>query len=281
MLPLTSTDQQRHGRRRGQRRVFRALTAAVLLAVGPLAYYTGALTLNFDGQRPVETLPINAQGIINKCQALNRLPGPPPDFHDRAKSDRYEPGTKPVLVKNAKIWTGRDEGYEVVQGDLLLANGIIKAVGHVSEALRKRYKDATVIDAQGSWLTPGYVLRLCIHEVSLTRFSIIDVHSHLGVDSAPELEGSDDTNSLKGLAMPWLRSLDGLNTHDEAYRLSISGGVTTANVLPGSADAIGGQAFTIKLRETSEKTTTSLLLEPPFGINGTETLERPRWRQMK
>ena len=69
--------------------------------------------------------------------------------------------------------------------------------------------------------------------------SIVDLHSHLGVDSAPYLLGSDDTNSLKGLVLPWLRSLDGLNTHDEAYKLSISGGVTTANVLPGSADAIG------------------------------------------
>ena len=36
-----------------------------------------------------------------------------------------------------------------------------------------------------------------------------------------------------------MRSLDGLNTHDDAYKLSISGGVTTANILPGSADAIG------------------------------------------
>ena len=65
------------------------------------------------------------------------------------------------------------------------------------------------------------------------------MHSHLGVDSAPELQGGDDTNSLKGLVLPWLRSLDGLNTHDDAYKLSISGGLTTAVVLPGSADAIG------------------------------------------
>jgi hypothetical protein len=59
------------------------------------------------------------------------------------------------------------------------------------------------------------------------------------VDSAPYLRGSSDTNSFKGLVQPWLRSLDGLNTHDEAYRLSISGGITTAVVLPGSANAIG------------------------------------------
>ena len=65
------------------------------------------------------------------------------------------------------------------------------------------------------------------------------MHSHLGVDSAPALRGASDTNSIKGLVLPWLRSLDGLNTHDEAYRLSVSGGVTSAVVLPGSADAIG------------------------------------------
>lgn len=69
--------------------------------------------------------------------------------------------------------------------------------------------------------------------------SIVDLHSHLGLDSAPALSGSSDTNSRQGLVLPWLRSLDGLNTHDDAYRLSISGGVTTANVLPGSANAIG------------------------------------------
>ena len=71
------------------------------------------------------------------------------------------------------------------------------------------------------------------------------MHSHLGVDSAPELRGASDTNSYKGLILPWLRSLDGLNTHDEAYKLSVSGGVTTANILPGSADAIGNDLFSL------------------------------------
>lgn len=63
--------------------------------------------------------------------------------------------------------------------------------------------------------------------------SIVDIHSHLGVNSSPELRGADDTNSVKGIAQPWLRSLDGINTHDEAYALSVSGGVTTSVILPG------------------------------------------------
>lgn len=65
------------------------------------------------------------------------------------------------------------------------------------------------------------------------------MHSHLGVDSSPALSGAGDGNSLWGITQPWLRSLDGLNTHDEAYALSTSGGVTSATILPGSANAIG------------------------------------------
>ena len=100
----------------------------------------------------------------------------------------------------------------------------------------------------------------------------------------PQLSGASDGNSRKGITQPWLRSLDGLNTHDEAYHLSISGGVTTALVLPGSANDIGGQAFVIKLRETAERTPTSMVVEPPFTLNSTEDINwtvNPRWRHMK
>ena len=68
---------------------------------------------------------------------------------------------------------------------------------------------------------------------------IVDLHSHLGVDSSPELNGAEDYNSGHGITQPWLRALDGLNTHDDAYHLSIAGGVTTALVLPGSGNGIG------------------------------------------
>ena len=103
--------------------------------------------------------------------------------------------------------------------------------------------------------------------------------------------------------MPWLRSLDGLNTHDDSIGLAIAGGVTTSLILPGSANAIGhchsfllcisislhkvsgGQGFAIKMRPTAERTPTSLLLEPPYGLNGSDVDYTsglpPRWRHMK
>ncbi|KAJ3975274.1 hypothetical protein EV361DRAFT_524556 [Lentinula raphanica] len=212
-------------------------------------------------------VPIDAQQIVDKCANLDIQPSPPADFYTRKQSDRYVPGTKPVLIKNASIWTGNVDGVEVVLGDLFLDKGIIRAVGEVPVHMLDDLHHVTVIDANRSWVTPG----------------IVDLHSHLGDQSSPKLSGAADTNSRKGLVQPWLRSLDGLNTHDDAYMLSISGGVTTANVLPGSANAIGGQAFIIKLRPTAERSPSSMLLEPPFTFNGSgiEEVQPPRWRQLK
>ncbi|KAF8161153.1 carbohydrate esterase family 9 protein [Crassisporium funariophilum] len=243
---------------------FRSLLVAVFLAVITLTTIGSSLDWQFSNSSNV---PLNAAQIVEKCHALHILPSPPSNFYQRSHSDRYVAGTPPTLFKNASIWTGRADGHEVVQGDLLIAGGLIKEIGTVKRSILDQYADLVVVDAGGAWITPG----------------IVDLHSHLGVDSAPALRGASDTNSLKGLVLPWLRSLDGLNTHDEAYRLSISGGVTTANVLPGSADAIGGQAFTIKLRPTAERSSSSMVLEPPHSMNGTHVDPSlpPRWRQMK
>ncbi|KAM5544023.1 hypothetical protein V8D89_002640, partial [Ganoderma adspersum] len=175
-------------------------------------------------------------------------------------------GTKPTLIKNATIWTGGDNGLEVLHGDILLDRGLIKQIGQIDPGSFAQGSVYTV-DANGKWVSPG----------------IIDLHSHLGVYSVPSLSGSSDTNSRKGPILPWLRALDALNTHDEAYKLSISGGVTTSLVLPGSANAIGGQAAIIKLRPTEERSPTSMLLENPYEKN--TTLYDPkvvfRYRQMK
>lgn len=69
--------------------------------------------------------------------------------------------------------------------------------------------------------------------------------------------GAFDVNSKNGPVVPWLRSIDAFNTHDEAFQLAIAGGVTSVQVLPGSSNAIGnyldeilGVGFMLKLRDT-------------------------------
>jgi len=71
----------------------------------------------------------------------------------------------------------------------------------------------------------------------------VDIHTHLGVLSSPITAGAVDFDSNKGPILPWLRSADGLNTHDDGYLLAMAGGVTSAQVLPGSSNAIGEFLF--------------------------------------
>jgi hypothetical protein len=61
----------------------------------------------------------------------------------------------------------------------------------------------------------------------------------MGDEPLPLLEGANDGNSLHGPILPWLRSMDGLNTRDDSYPLAVAGGLTTALILPGSANGIG------------------------------------------
>ncbi|KAL5494800.1 hypothetical protein ACEPAI_262 [Sanghuangporus weigelae] len=235
-----------------------------------LLYSLCGNALLWSNSRPDSTRTLSPD-ILARCRALDLKPGPPEDFYEREVSDRFVPGTKATLVQNATIWTGNSDGTEVITGDVFFDGGIIKQIlsdsSQTNVLLNKKELDLNIIDANGAWLTPG----------------IVDVHSHIAVESAPELSGADDGNSIKGPTQPWLRSLDGLNTHDASYELAIAGGLTTSLILPGSANAIGGQAFAIKLRPTSERTPTSLLLEPPYGTNGSEVdySKKPRWRHMK
>ncbi|KAF7312947.1 Composite domain of metallo-dependent hydrolase [Mycena kentingensis (nom. inval.)] len=218
---------------------------------------------------PIPRPPTNPSSIPAQCLALDTPLTPPPSLIASRSSysgvsDRFVPGTRATLIRNAKILTGARNGTEVVFGDVLLDGGLVRAVGYVPSALIDASVD--VIDAEGRWVSPG----------------LVDAHSHLGVYSAPALNGASDGNSIKAPILPWLRSVDGLNTHDEAYRLAIAGGVTTAQILPGSANSIGGQAFLMKLRPTAERSSSSMLLEPPHTLFLNSSADaRPRYRHMK
>jgi len=132
----------------------RSLLAAILLVVASTTYYYGA-TLDW-GLAGSATVPVNAAQIVQKCRTLNILPRPSSHFNQRIQSDRFETGTPPTLFRNASIWTGRISGHEIVIGDLLLDQGIIKEVGQIKQGVLDAYDDLVVIDAGGAWITPGY-----------------------------------------------------------------------------------------------------------------------------
>jgi imidazolonepropionase-like amidohydrolase len=123
-----------------------------------------------------------------------------------------------ILIQNATILTVSHGTIE--RGSILIKDGKIAEVGQSVKAP----KDAQVLDAAGQWVIPG----------------IIDCHSHIAVDGSVN-EGSVSVSSMVNIA-------DVLNPDDIDIYRDLAGGVTVANVLHGSANAIGGQTVVIKLR---------------------------------
>lgn len=134
------------------------------------------------------------------------------------------PDAPPVLIRGATVLTGTGERIE--NGDVLLANGRIVAVGHSLTAPA----GARTIDAHGRWVTPG----------------IIDVHSHLGVFASPQLDSTSDGNESSGPVMPDVWAEHAVWPQDPGFETALQGGVTTLQVLPGSANLIGGRGVTLK-----------------------------------
>ncbi len=128
------------------------------------------------------------------------------------------PANDAILIQNATILTITHGNIE--HGSILIRDGKIAAVG--SEV--KAPGGATVIDANGQYVMPG----------------IVDCHSHIAVDGSVN-EGSVSVSSMANIA-------DVLNPDDISIYDDLAGGVTTANILHGSANPIGGQTIVIKLR---------------------------------
>jgi imidazolonepropionase-like amidohydrolase len=123
-----------------------------------------------------------------------------------------------ILIQNATLLTISHGTIE--HGSILIRDGKIAAVGQSVKAP----DGAQVIDAAGQYVMPG----------------IIDCHSHIAVDGDVN-EGSISVSSIVNIA-------DVLNPEDIDIYRDLAGGVTSANVLHGSANSIGGQTVVIKLR---------------------------------
>ncbi len=140
-----------------------------------------------------------------------------------------------TVIRNATIITASDAGT-IENGSVLVRDGRIAAIGTDVDVPA----GAHVIDAEGRFVTPG----------------IIDAHSHIAAESINE--GSVSVSSMVGIE-------DVIDPYDIAIYRGLAGGVTTANVLHGSANPIGGKNAVIKLRWGQDAA--GLLLQgAPAGI---------------
>lgn len=127
--------------------------------------------------------------------------------------------TEWLLLRNATVWTSGAAG-RIVGGDVLVHAGKIERVGKGLTAPA----GATVIDATGKHVTAG----------------LIDCHSHTAV--------SRGVNESAAAITLEVRVGDVLDATDISIYRQLAGGLTTANILHGSANAMGGQNQVIKLR---------------------------------
>jgi imidazolonepropionase-like amidohydrolase len=140
------------------------------------------------------------------------------------------PDSPPVLIRGARLLVG--DGRVIERGFVLLKGGLIAAVG---EGDGEAPPGARVIDAAGKVVTPG----------------LIDTHSHLGVYPLLEAQAHSDGNEMTNPVTAGVRTIDGIWPQDPGIERAVAGGVTTIQVLPGSANLIGGRAVTLKLRRAA------------------------------
>ena len=121
----------------------------------------------------------------------------------------------------------------IAQGVLVIKGGKIVAVGEAGKV--QIPAGARIQDATGKVIMPG----------------IVDSHSHIGIDGNPTVSDSQDANEGSSPVQPGLRALDAIDPADPNIRMATSGGITTANIMPGSGNVMGGQTAYVKLRGTT------------------------------
>jgi imidazolonepropionase-like amidohydrolase len=130
-----------------------------------------------------------------------------------------------TLITGVTIYDG--EGGRIENGSVLFREGKIVDVGAKVDAP----SGATVINGTGKWVTPG----------------IIDVHSHLGDYPSPGVEANSDGNEVTGPVRPEVWAEHSVWPQDPGFaRALANGGVTTLQILPGSANLFGGRSVVLK-----------------------------------
>ncbi|WP_291101161.1 amidohydrolase family protein [Flavobacterium sp. UBA5153] len=161
----------------------------------------------------IKTSPFVVKDSI-KAEKLNEII--PVTFPNIAFGNAQKPTQQTLLFKNATVWTNEKEGI-LQETDVLIKNGKIAIIGkNISDA------SATIIDAKGKHLTSG----------------IIDEHSHIAISKGVN-EGGHNSSAEVTIQ-------DVVNSEDINIYRDLAGGVTTSQLLHGSANPIGGRSAIVK-----------------------------------
>jgi imidazolonepropionase-like amidohydrolase len=150
-----------------------------------------------------------------------------------------------TVIRHATVFDG--EGHQINDGTVVFGDGVIQAVGGPELASPA---GAQEIDGTGKWVTPG----------------IIDIHSHLGDYPSPGVQALSDGNEATAPARPEVWAEHSVWPQDPGFsRALANGGITTLQVLPGSANLFGGRS--VVLKNVPARTTQGMKFPgAPYGL---------------
>jgi len=170
-------------------------------------------------------------GALAACSSTGTTSGPasasaaaPADDPYPSTYERY-PGVATALV-GATVYDGA--GGRIENGTVLFADGEVVAIGGPNLPIPASY---TRIDGTGKFVTPG----------------VIDIHSHLGDYPTPSVAAHSDGNEATSPTTPEVWAEHSVWPQDPGFsRALMNGGVTTLQILPGSANLMGGRSVTLR-----------------------------------
>lgn len=137
--------------------------------------------------------------------------------------------SRPTVIEHVNIFTAA--GPLIRNGAILMQDGKIVSVGASVTAPA----GAVVIDGTGKYVTPG----------------IIDDHSHIGANAAPDVWARTDANELVNPVTGYVWVEHSVWPQDPQFPRDLQGGVTTVQILPGSGNLFGGRSVILKVVPSS------------------------------
>ncbi len=151
-----------------------------------------------------------------------------------ALGQRPEPNSEftSIAFVNATLYTGVGD-KPIPNATLWIRDGKIVEAGAAADvALPANYQK---VDLKGAVVIPG----------------LVDTHSHIGIYPKPSVPANSDGNEMSGPVQSGVRAIDSIDPNDPGIRMATAGGITTANIMPGSGNVIGGQTLYVKLQGKS------------------------------
>lgn len=196
---------------------------------------------------------------LERCDSNQRKYVPETENRNNPRHNLF--GSEPVLIVNASIIDGDGVVADFKQ-DILLKDGLVSKIvvslSPESQILASKYE---IIDANNHYVSPG----------------LVEMHSHVGICTQPELKGVNDMFELMYPVTPFTRVIDAFNVGDPAIEMSLSGGITSALILP-SANLISGEGFVFKMVVPESLSAEQMLVQ--YSGEAFEDTTRQRWIKM-